>query len=183
MTYPVPVDLVDHLDWGILGQIPACLRLELDKENSPDLCFTGFMVGARAGALGMANCQTDKPCGVAWVRLTAMYPSTVFPTPDEPGARRCSAPMAYEFEMGVARCAPRAANKQMYPDEQDTFNALRLYSADAQAMKRAILCCLPEAVKKALGIDILVEFGGWTPLEEGNGLAGGIVQGFVGRKP
>lgn len=182
MTYALDPGLVDDPMFPVLGHLAACVRTELTASKGGSLCFTGLMVGSRAGALGFANCGESKSCGVAWVRLNGMFPSESFPQPDDLASpSSCQSPLAYEVEIGVARCAPRAPGKQMYPDEQDTFNALRLYMSDARATKKALLCCLKDAVKTAGLPDIQVALGNWSPLEEGAGLSGGMWQGWVGR--
>lgn len=43
-------------------------------------------------------------CGQAHVRLSRLWPSTVFPVPDA-SIRRCSGELAVEVELGVFRCA------------------------------------------------------------------------------
>lgn len=80
-----------------------------------------------------------------------------------------------EVEIGVARCAPRAAGKDMYPDPQHVFEAMRLYMADLAAVKRAVLCCFPEKEPKAL-----VAIGAWQPLEAAGGISGGTWQAWIG---
>lgn len=184
MSLTVSADLVDDPMWDVLGRLPECLRTELEAAKSGlDLCYIGFTVGQRAGILGMADCK-DGACGIAWVRLVGEYPSSVFPTQEEVvTGQDCGAPMVFEFEMGVARCAPRPQGRAMYPDAQAMFTANRLYMSDARVMKKAILCCLPAQIKAAGKPPVMVAVGGWTPLEEGAGLSGGTWQGFVGRMP
>lgn len=173
-------DLVDEREFNTIARLVDCLRSELAKANGPDLCYIGLQIGDRPAFLGLADCK-GKQCGVAWVRLVGIYPSSSFPLPDDgsqPG--NCQSPMAYEVEIGVARCAPQPEGREMYPDSGKVFDALRLYMSDSRAMRSALLCCLPAEVKKRDGRDIRVMLGNWTPLEQGAGTSGGTWNGWIG---
>lgn len=156
----------------IISTLSECLCTELDKAGGPDLCFCGIFVGDIA-PLALMKCGADQ-CGVAWVRPGPTYPSTTFPLQADPSALlRCGAPLAMTLEVGVARCAPRATNGQLYPDPQDTFDSARLYMSDMQAMRRAI-CCL----KKMSGV--LYSMQQWSPIPVQGGVSGGTWTLVVG---
>lgn len=181
MGTPLSPDLVDDKYFIAIARLVDCLRSELEKANSPALCHIALQIGDRPSYLGIADCRGDKPCGVAWVRLVGEYPSASFPLPDDGSVTQtCQSPMAYEVEIGVGRCAPRPEGREMYPDAGATFDALRVYMSDSRAMRRALLCCLPGEVKTRDNLNVRVALGGWTPLEQGAGMSGGVWQGWIG---
>jgi hypothetical protein len=170
-----PVDFKDDdFFFPRLTEIAACLTATLEDEGGPGFCYSGLMFGQQNMPLGLVD--QGQNLGVAWVRPVTTFPSTTFPLPDDPSTRiACRAGFAMEIEIGVARCAPRARDRSMYVDPQDVFEATRLYMADMQAMKRAVLCCYKPSHPEAL-----VAFGVWTPLEVAAGITGGTWQAWIG---
>lgn len=159
-------DLVEEgIFFPMLTKLAECLCKNLEEAGGPGLCYCGLMIGTQAEPLGFLDCSKD--CGVAWVRPVTAFPSVMFPAPTEEGTA-CATPLAMQIEVGVARCAPRAEGRNMFPDPQDIHNALRLYMSDMQAARRAIACCLGSDP----GIEI--SLGSWSPLEVAGGLGGGI---------
>lgn len=175
-------DLVDDPMFMAVARLAECLCKELADAKGPSLCFCGLWVGTSQPPLGVAKCADGEGCGVAWVRLVGAFPSSSFPVPDD-GLQQssCATPLAYEVEIGVGRCAPRAEGREVLPSEQALFDAQRLYMSDMRAAKRALLCCLPEAQRKAEpGRQLVVSLGAYRPLDNAGGKSGGVWQGFIG---
>jgi hypothetical protein len=174
-------DLVDDPIFEVISRLSDCLCSELAAANGPALCYCGLWVGTEAPPVGYADCTDGKECGAAWVRLVTGFPSTVFPIPDQGVDGSGAVPLAFEVEIGVARCAPRAQGRELFPSKQSLFEAQRLYASDMRASRRALMCCLPQVQKAAGGFDIQVGLGLYTPLENAAGKSGGSWQGFIGR--
>jgi hypothetical protein len=172
-------DFVDDPIFEVISRLSDCLCSELEAAGGPGLCYCGLAIGAAPPPFGMADCSNGD-CGVAWVRLVSGFPSTSFPLPNQVASTSCASPLAYQVELGVARCAPVATGRELFPDKQATFDAARLYMGDMRAMKRALLCCLPAEQKQAGGPAIVVQAGTWTPLDNAGGRSGGLWSGFVG---
>lgn len=158
--------------YPLLAKLQECLCTELSAAGGPALCFCGVMIGDTA-PLSLMDCSTN--CGVAWVRPMAIFPTLTFPLAADPSQTiTCDAPRAMMIEVGVARCAPRAQGHDLYPDPQSTFDALRLYMSDSDAILRAIKCCL--------GANRSVDYalGQWSPIPVMGGVSGGMWQVTVG---
>lgn len=116
--------------WPSLLELVGCLEREFGDEG---FCFIGVIYGDQAPL----DYGTD---GMAWVRLESVYPSTVFPEPDQETG--CGAPLAFEVEIGVARCAPMPNSLNgALPTVEQQEDAARLGVADMRAIQRAVLCC------------------------------------------
>lgn len=173
---PALADNPFHL---VLSRLTDCLCEELAKAKGPGLCYCGLWAGAGQPPLGAIDCK-DGDCGVAWVRLIGAAPSASFPTPDEDATTSCGSPMAFDVEVGVARCAPRPQGRDQWPDPQEMFEANRLYLSDMAAVQRALLCCLPKRQAEAGGREILVSASAWAPLEMAAGKSGGTWTASIG---
>lgn len=162
--YPIMVDLA------------ACLCTELEASGLGGACFCGIIPGDQAVLDVCATCEkAGAACpGQAWVRLITGYPSSLFPQPDVQGAS-CNTPLAYQIEIGVARCFPtgKANNVSGYtpPTMAEQLNATRLQLADMAAMKRAIKCCLSGSHE-----DLTYVLGAYVPISTGGGCGGGVWQ-------
>lgn len=172
-------DFVDDPMFSVLARLSDCLCQELAAAGGPGLCYCGMWLGSAQPPLGLADCSKGD-CGVAWVRVNSAFPSSVFPQPDAGSGSKCSAPMAYEVEIGVARCAPAPQGRDMFPDKQAIFDAQRLYMGDMRAAKRALLCCLPQAQRDAGGPAVLASVGQWVPLDNAGNRSGGAWTGYLG---
>lgn len=171
-------DLVDDPIFQVISRLADCLCTELAAAGGPGLCYCGLWVGTQGPPLGPSTGGCDT--GVAWVRLVDSYPSAFFPAPDDgTQSLKCSSPMAYQVEIGVARPVPRPEGRNLFPDPQDMFNAQRLIASDMRASLRALRCCLPQR-QKAAGSEIMVAAGNWTPLDNAAGKGGGMWAGFIG---
>jgi len=174
-------DLVDETRlFTALSLLTECLDSELIAANGPNRCWHGMWPGQAYPSFGsLMACTSD--CGVSWVQVMSLYPSAQFPLPDQAQATRCASPMAMEVRLGVARCLPRARDREANPDPQVTFDSIRLSMSDERAMKRAVLCCLPERAKTNADMRSLdVSLGAWTPIELGAGVTGGTWRAYIG---
>jgi len=118
-------------------------------------------------------CQTPLGLGMAWVRVTRRYRSTVFPAPDST-PDRCTGPLAVECELGVYRCVSVLGDSGEPPSAAEvTADAL---AADADA------CALAEAVNRLSWTHVR---GAWTPIGPSGGCGGGaqMVVVALGRGP
>lgn len=137
----------DFQVYPLMVQLAACLCTELEASGLPGTCSCAVVPGPMAvlDACGSCNSKGAACGGQAWVRLDRAYPSATFPTPDTEGAT-CSTSLVYAIEVGVARCTPvgKTNNVNGYtpPTVDEYIKAVRLQTADMQAMKRAIQCCL-----------------------------------------
>ena len=137
----------DSFVYPLMVELAACLCSELETSGLPSTCQCAVVPGPMAvlDACGACKAKEAKCGGQAWVRLDRAYPSADFPTPDQEGAT-CVSPLVYAVEVGLARCTPvgKANNVTGYtpPSVEQYIDAVRLQTADMQAMRRAIQCCL-----------------------------------------
>lgn len=145
--------------WPAMLELVGCLEKEFADEG---FCFIGVMHGQMAPA----DYGSD---GMAWVRLSGVYPSTDFPSPDD--STGCISPLATDLEVGVLRCAPspNAMSKTM-PTESQQEEAARIATADMMAMRRAINCCFGKNGQVRFR-DVLM--GNYSPLGPMGGVTGG----------
>jgi hypothetical protein len=161
--YPLMVDLA------------ACLCTELEASGLPGTCSCAVVPGPMAVLEACGACKsTGAACGgQAWVRLDRAFPSSTFPTPDVEGAT-CVSPMAYIVEVGVARCVPvgkaNSITGYVPPTVQQYTDSVRLQTADMQAMKRAIQCCL----RTGENSDRSFVLGTYTPITPSADCGGGV---------
>lgn len=134
--------MADYTDAPVFASMVAlqqCVCEEIEKRGLPSVCFCGVVPGSTA-VLDFAE------EGMAWVRLNTAAPSIVFPSQDQ-SLRSCGAPLAYQFEVGIVRCAPTLDDDGSPPTLEEQFEATRLQMADMEAIRAAIQCCLPNASK------------------------------------
>ena len=163
-----------------LARLADCLDSELIAAKGPDRCWHGLWPGADTPPLGILDCSKGN-CGVSWVQVVAKYPSSTFPIPDEVTSARCSGPMAMEVTLGVARCAPMPKDREAYVNPQATFDAVRLEMSDERAMRRALLCCLPDLARSVPSLrGTIVGLGTWTPQPVEGRAVVRTLQGFIG---
>jgi hypothetical protein len=159
----------DLTAWPKLIQLAECLCSQIATDGLPEPCECLVLPGAQVALDYCEPCRDDK-CGMAWVRLTTMYPSANFPNLDETLRGSCRAPLAYGIELGVARCAPVGKDDGMPPDPADQQAAVRLQMSDALAMRKALSCCYG-ASGWMLGV--------YTPFGPEGGCVGGSWQASV----
>jgi hypothetical protein len=155
-------------------ELSACLCTEIENSGLPTPCSCGPMVGG----LVLDYCGTckDGSCGgQAWVRLVQAFPSTDFPS-QLLELRNCTAPLAFELEIGIVRCKPVGTSSGVRgfvpPSLEQNVSALRLQTADIAAMRRAVLCCFGET-------DTDYILGTYTPISPDGDCLGGVFNVYV----
>jgi hypothetical protein len=138
----------------------ACLCTAVAQEtNPPQFCCLRYGTAVNSG-------RDECECGVAWVRLGDVYPTTVFPArADEPIL--CPTGYAVELEMGILRCAPTGGPFSAASCEEWTALSVDLSEDDA-AMRQA-LCCFTAGLEADQWVDL-----GSSPLDTEGGCAGRI---------
>lgn len=161
--------------YPLMVALAGCLCAELADSGLPTPCSCAVVPGPMAVLDACGGCKAtgkDVCGGQAWVRLERAYPSADFPGPDVQGAT-CNSPLAYVIEVGVARCVPVGKSNNItgyVPPSVDQYvQAVRLQTADMQAMKRAIQCCLREAAD-----DRSFVLGSYAPITPSADCGGGL---------
>jgi hypothetical protein len=131
----------------------------------PGDCFCGIVPGQQA--------TWDYTTGMAWVRLTSVVPSAIFPSQSF-DLNNCGTTLAAELEVGVLQCTPGPAADGSPPDQDQQTEAARLQVATMAAVRSAILCC-------ADGSDLDLILGAYDPQGPNGNLVGGIWTVSVGR--
>lgn len=161
--------------YPLMVTLAGCLCDELVASGLPGTCSCAVVPGPMAVLDACGSCKsTGAACGgQAWVRLDRAYPSRDFPSPDVEGAT-CASSLAYVLEVGVARCTPvgKSNNVSGYtaPSVSQYLDAVRLQTADMQAMKRAIQCCLSTGENA----DRSMALGSYTPITPAADCGGGV---------
>lgn len=166
--------------YPLIVELVACVCAELEASGLPAVCRCAPMPGSAPviDFSGTDGCKDG--CGQAWVRLINAFPSDDFPAPGFGVNTRCEVALAYLLEVGVSRCEPvgkTVAGKFTPPTMEDQLGAVRLYTADMQAMRRAILCCFRGEHED----DVEVAVGTYSPLDSIGGVGGGTWQIAVRR--
>lgn len=167
MTAPVDeiVMVEDRLAWPVLVKLTDCLCTELVSSGLPPTCICSPMPGE-----AIAADYVSKDQGMAWVRVSSVYPSSIFPAQDQ-SASGCAVEIAVQLEVGVLYCAPVTEGRSNNPPGLGRmFDSTRLQMATMAAMLRAIECCLGRASRKGVAL------GAYTPLGPEGGVVGGSWQ-------
>lgn len=136
MSTPV---IEDVLVYPLLTTLTECLCDELEASGLAAECRC-LLVPGIGPSLDFCDSGCDGSCpGEAWVRLMRAFPSAAFPAQD--ATATCFTLLAFDIEVGVARCMPTADARGNPPDAQQVFEVARLQLADMAAMRRAIQCC------------------------------------------
>jgi hypothetical protein len=164
----------DTIVYPTMIDLSACLCGEIERSGLPTPCSCGPMIGS----LVLDYCSTcmDGKCGgQAWVRLVQVFPSIDFPSPLL-ASQNCSAPLAFQLEIGIVRCKPTGTNSNLRgytpPSLEQNVEALRLQTADVGAMRRAVLCCFADG-------DTDYILGSYQPLAGDADCLGGTFTVFV----
>jgi hypothetical protein len=164
----------DNLIYPTIIQMVACLCTEIAESGLPEPCSCGPIVGDLILDY-CGQCADGKCGGQAWVRLVDSYPSIDFPTPNQ-ALNNCAAPIAYQLEVGIARCKPVGSTSGVRgfvpPSLEQQVAALRLQTADMAAVRRAVQCCLGDDT-----IDYIL--GSYIPLTGEADCLGGAFQVWV----
>lgn len=147
-----------------LEALAQCLCEAIASNDLPDLCFCGMLPGETVIADYAGDCEDSN--GMAWVRLTNLYPSVQLGAQNtQPG--NCASMLGIDAEIGVFRTFPVGTQDGEPPTPAQMLYASELAIADAMAMRQAIYCCdaLP-------GVDLMV--GNYTPVGPVGGVYGGL---------
>lgn len=137
-----PVVREDTNIYPLLVKMLGCLEAEFTRSGLSSSHFT-LVHGAEYALdmLGEGECEAR-----VWVHLITAFPSAAFPSVDETTSMVAS-PLAYEVQVGVARCAP-TVDRRYTPSVEEYLDAARMQMADMAAMRRAICACLVEAERE-----------------------------------
>lgn len=164
----------DEIAWDAMVRLSACLCTTIAERGLPEPCKCGPVPGPMAilDMCGACRSSGSNCGGQAWVRFVTEFPSTTFPSPDQTEAK-CSSPMAYTLEVGIARCLPMPQSNGVrgyVPTTLDQdLEATRLQMADKAAIRAAIACCFGTSAD-----DITYTLGGYTPLQNTGDCGGGV---------
>lgn len=160
-----PLILVDDpFIFPVMMKVLECVQTELDLVGGPGLCWAGFSPAGQP-PIPMLNCK-DKKCGVLWVSPMEIFEYDSFPLQAESNLAKCGGRQAARLEVGIARCAPRGNGRDPV-DVQASFEAMRLYMAEAQAIRRALKCCVTKDRDRQVAME------SWTALPLDGGVSGG----------
>lgn len=135
-------------------KLAECLCHGLTERDGVEPCLCGPYFGSEVPMDYCDGCDTGG-CGQAWVRLVSVFPSAAFPNVAIDGT--CSMPLAFTWEVGVARCAPTLDDHGNPPGLAEILQATGQQYDDMETMRQAIACCFGED-----DIDYLL--GIYTPL-------------------
>jgi hypothetical protein len=147
----------------IMYALADCLCEQLASTPGGSPCFCGVMPASLV-PMDFCDCQTERACGMAWVRLDALYPSVQFPVQDLEAL--CGSPLAARLAVGVTRCLPTIDERGNPPDVAAQTMAVQVQMADMMAARRAIACCAAEYTRMILGL--------YTPIGPAGGCGGGF---------
>jgi hypothetical protein len=160
---------VDKIGTPVAQQLLACFRTKLETLDDPPK-YIQLRLGQETGPLIGPN--IDECCaGLAWVRITAIYPSwDSFPAADNTWLP-CG-PLAYAvgLEMGVAFCMPWSDSGDTFdnidpPSEADWATAAATQMVHQTLMRQTAACCWLPTQRRAVGE--------WSPLPVEGGCTGG----------
>lgn len=144
----------------------ATEQLKTTQAGVAGVCASLLVPGTLAVA-DFCTCGKGRKgnCGMLWVRLVRLYPSTDrFPAQDN-GTGSCASVLAAVLEVGVYRCQPTSGPQGQPPTEADQTQAAIVQADDALAMHRALQCC--ESLQKLPNV-----LGAYDP-RDGGGCGGG----------
>lgn len=156
----------DRSVWPTLTRLAACLCTELSIADLPETCFCGVLPGDTAAL----DYVTDK-AGMGWVRLDNAFPASSFPT--QTVVNTCTAPLAFQIEVGTAFCAPTFSDARGNPPSVAVMlDTARIQMAAMAAARRAIVCCPGIAAR-----DLVL--GSYQPFGPDGAVVGGTWQVWV----
>lgn len=153
----MPNRVYDHLT-----SLAACLAQQIEDDGLPSVCWSGVIPGDGVVADYAGDCADA--CGMAWVRLTQMYPSQAVGVVDTT-VGNCSASLGLDIEVGILRCMMVMEDGGPPPDSELAATA-DLQHGDAMAIWRAINCCTALPNKDFI-------LGPYLPMGPQGGMVGG----------
>ena len=149
----------DTIVWSKLNELLDCVEGELTAAT----CISVVVPGAQVVVDYCNPCDGDR-CGMAWVRLQSVFPSTSFPIQDA-SATSCIPVMAYTVEIGVVRCCPVGDEEGNPPTKAEWEAATQQQLDDMTSIQRAVQCCFGNRK---------VVFGAYQPIGPEGGCVGGL---------
>lgn len=148
----------------LLADLADCLCRTIDESSVPNTCFCGVITGDSV-VMDFAGCTDGENQGMAWVRMTLLYPASGVNAPNEQ-INNCGSSIGMDLEIGMARPVTIVDELGNPPTSDDYLQASKLVNEDALVMLRALQCC------DSLGnLDYIV--GAYTP----SGPLGGVLIG------
>lgn len=144
-----------------MTDLATCLCAQIEADGLPPFCFCGVVPGEAAILDYAGDC--DPLCGMAWVRLAGAYPSMIVGAPDV-SLGNCGAALGGDIEIGTMRCVPGSDDSGNPPSDAELLLATSLQIADAEAIRKAIICCPGHK-------DFTI--GQYTPVGPAGGMVGG----------
>jgi hypothetical protein len=127
--------------WARMQSLKAVAVSTLAACGLPGVCRAAIVPGVIAVLDSCGSCAEGECGGQVWVRLVSEFPSSVFPQPDT-SAQACDAPLAFQIEVGIARCLPVGTTSQLSgfipPTQEQQERAAKLQDDDKNALKDAI---------------------------------------------
>lgn len=142
--------------WPLLDRLRQCLCDQIVLDGLPQVCACSVLPGGP----GLYDFAIG---GQAWVRLVTAFPSTNFPAADTLSG--CAAPLAYQVEVGIVRCAPQMDEQGNPPPVMEQTEAAIYQMGDLAAIRKAVQCCFAKD-------DYIYRLGSYTPIMLGDALGG-----------
>lgn len=154
--------------WQRLNDLATCLCAQcLDSSEcgeTPPLCFCGIVPGQEVALEYHGNC--DDVCGMAWVRMTSLYPAIQVGQVNT-NSGNCASMTGVDVELGIMRCMPVGEADGSPPSAEQLLAATELQVKDALALWQAVMCCQGSS-------DFLV--GQYQPFGPEGGIVGGTLE-------
>lgn len=134
---PLPVS-----PYGVYAKLEAlatCLCAQIALDGLPACCFCGLMPGELVPFDYIDTCDDDL-CGLAWVRLLTVQPTTGIGVISET-VNNCDAELGFQVEVGIVRCFTAGDTTGNPPTAAENLAATQLQIADMECMRRALSCC------------------------------------------
>jgi hypothetical protein len=147
-----------------LTSIADCLCETIKNSQVPDVCFCGVVPGDGIVVDFAGGCRDGRQ-GMAWVRMTSLYPATGVNVVDET-PNNCGAGIGMDFELGIVRPVAVMDARGNPPTPEQYLAAAALANDDALVMLKALRCCPTIA-------DLDATVGTYTPAGPEGGVVGG----------
>lgn len=152
--------------------LATCLCAQIETDALPPTCFCGVVPGAAATQDYMGDCSDEEPCGMAWVRIVNIYPSTITGQQDIT-PRNCGKGLGFDVEIGMMRCMSVGDESGGPPTDAEVLDASQTQLNEAMTMRRAVECCTATN-------EMSVILGQYLPMGPLGGVVGGAWTLHVG---
>lgn len=143
-------DVAKRLPWisTFMLDLRQCLCDALAERGAGPPCWCGIFPGQQVAWDFCGECHTGA-CGMGYLQLARVFPSTQFPSQDV--LARCRSPLAYQINVGSLRCLPVADQDGSLPDEGAILDAALAVNLDMAAAHYAIECCIDKTSEHMVG--------------------------------